>query len=207
MVSNRRAVVEDSMTEVNRGDVVTGIVKAIKPYGAFVEINGVSGLLHISQISYDRIEDLNTVLTANSIIKCMIIDHDKVRRGLLERCVGAFSFVSGKFATSPPALWPSAWGSGERAHCAVDENPGARAGGHDQEPQDGLRDGRADRRQVNISPSLPPSLLPHCSSNPPPAPPPAYALQPPLSPLPPLATALQPSPPPPVGNGYVRLSS
>jgi small subunit ribosomal protein S1 len=78
VVSNRRAVVEDSMTEVARGDVVTGIVKAIKPYGAFVEINGVSGLLHISQISYDRIDDLNTVLTANSVIKCMIIDHDKV---------------------------------------------------------------------------------------------------------------------------------
>jgi len=78
VVSNRRAVVENSMTEVKRGDVVSGIVKAIKPYGAFVEINGISGLLHISQISYDRIDNLETVLSVNTVIKCMIIDHDKV---------------------------------------------------------------------------------------------------------------------------------
>lgn len=78
VVSNRRAVVEDQMQDLSRGDVVQGIVKAIKPYGAFVEINGMSGLLHISQISYDRIEDLSAVIAVNTIIKCMIIDHDKV---------------------------------------------------------------------------------------------------------------------------------
>jgi len=78
VVSNRRAVVEDQMRELSRGDVVQGVVKAIKPYGAFVEIAGMSGLLHISQISYDRIEDLNSVVELNSLIKCMIIDHDKV---------------------------------------------------------------------------------------------------------------------------------
>jgi len=77
VVSNRRAVVEDSMAAIKRGDVKTGIVKAIKPYGAFVDIDGISGLLHISQISYDRIEDLEAVLTTNTVIKCMIIDHDK----------------------------------------------------------------------------------------------------------------------------------
>jgi len=78
VVSNRRAVVEDQMKELSRGDVVQGVVKAIKPYGAFVEIAGMSGLLHISQISYDRIEDLGAVIELNSLIKCMIIDHDKV---------------------------------------------------------------------------------------------------------------------------------
>jgi small subunit ribosomal protein S1 len=78
VVSNRRAVVEDQMQDLSRGDVVQGIVKAIKPYGAFVEVNGMSGLLHISQISYDRIEDLSAVIAVNTIIKCMIIDHDKV---------------------------------------------------------------------------------------------------------------------------------
>lgn len=52
--------------------------QAIKPYGAFVEINGISGLLHISQISYDRIDNLESVLSLNTEVKCMIIDHDKV---------------------------------------------------------------------------------------------------------------------------------
>merc|ERR1712176_29145 len=39
---------------------------------------GMSGLLHISQISYDRIENLENVLQPGMQVKCMIIDHDKV---------------------------------------------------------------------------------------------------------------------------------
>jgi len=61
VVSNRRAVVDVSMATLSRGDVVSGTVKALKPYGAFVEVGGMSGLLHISQISYDRIDDLTKV--------------------------------------------------------------------------------------------------------------------------------------------------
>lgn len=78
VVSNRRAVVEAQMEDLSRGDVIDGIVKALKPYGAFVEVGGMSGLLHISQISMDRINDLEKVLQPGQKIKCMIIDHDKV---------------------------------------------------------------------------------------------------------------------------------
>lgn len=78
VVSHRRAVVESHMESVSRGDVVTGVVKLLKPYGAFVEVNGMAGLLHISQISYDRIDDLSVVLQPGNTIKCMIVDHDKV---------------------------------------------------------------------------------------------------------------------------------
>jgi small subunit ribosomal protein S1 len=77
VVSNRRAVVEAQMEDLSRGDVIDGIVKALKPYGAFVEVGGMSGLLHISQISMDRINDLERVLQPGQKIKCMIIDHDK----------------------------------------------------------------------------------------------------------------------------------
>ena len=78
VVSNRRAVVEQQMSDLSRGDIIPGVVKALKPYGAFVEVGGMSGLLHISQISYDRIEDLEKVLQPGQQVKCMIIDHDKV---------------------------------------------------------------------------------------------------------------------------------
>jgi len=77
VVSNRRAVVEKQMADLSRGDVVDGFVKALKPYGAFVEVGGMSGLLHISQISYDRIDDLEKVFQIGDKVKCMIIDHDK----------------------------------------------------------------------------------------------------------------------------------
>jgi small subunit ribosomal protein S1 len=78
VVSNRKAVVEQQMADLSRGDLVSGVVKALKPYGAFVEVGGMSGLLHISQISYDRIDDLEKVLQPGMAVKCMIIDHDKV---------------------------------------------------------------------------------------------------------------------------------
>jgi ribosomal protein S1 len=42
-----------------------------------VEVGGMSGLLHISQISMDRIVDLEKVLQPGQKVKCMIIDHDK----------------------------------------------------------------------------------------------------------------------------------
>ncbi len=38
------------MKKISRGEVVEGFVKAIKQYGAFVQIRGMSGLLHISQV-------------------------------------------------------------------------------------------------------------------------------------------------------------
>merc|ERR1719504_520202 len=78
VVSNRRAVVEQQMADLSRGDIIEGMVKALKPYGAFVEVGGMSGLLHISQISYDRIDDLEKVFQPGDKVKCMIIDHDKV---------------------------------------------------------------------------------------------------------------------------------
>lgn len=78
VVSNRRAVVEQQMSNLSRGDLIDGTVKALKPYGAFVEVGGMSGLLHISQISYDRIANLEDVFQPGDKVKCMIIDHDKV---------------------------------------------------------------------------------------------------------------------------------
>ena len=78
VVSNRRAVVETQMEDLSRGDIIEGVVKALKPYGAFVEVGGMSGLLHISQISMDRIVDIERVLQPGQRVKCMIIDHDKV---------------------------------------------------------------------------------------------------------------------------------
>jgi len=78
VISHRRAMVDTQMDSMSRGDVIVGIVKLLKPYGAFVEVNGMSGLLHISQVSYDRVEDLSLVVQPGMQIKCMIIDHDKV---------------------------------------------------------------------------------------------------------------------------------
>lgn len=77
VVSHRRAVVEKQMTNLVAGEVVSGVVRGIKPYGAFIDIGGISGLLHVSQISHDHVSDIGAVVQDGSEIKCMIINQDK----------------------------------------------------------------------------------------------------------------------------------
>jgi small subunit ribosomal protein S1 len=56
-----------------------GAVRGLKPYGAFIDIGGVSGLLHISEISHDHIDTPHSVFNVNDEIKVMIIDLDAER--------------------------------------------------------------------------------------------------------------------------------
>jgi small subunit ribosomal protein S1 len=77
VVSQRRASGE-TRAELKRGDVLPAVVTGLRNYGAFVEVEGgTAGLLHISQISYDRIENLETLFTIGQSVKVMVIDFDK----------------------------------------------------------------------------------------------------------------------------------
>ncbi len=52
------------------GDIAEGTIQSIKPYGAFVDLGkGMSGLLHISQISFDRITNVGSILSEGDKIK------------------------------------------------------------------------------------------------------------------------------------------
>ncbi|CAM9160283.1 unnamed protein product [Choristocarpus tenellus] len=115
VVSNRRAVLEQEMKELSRGDVVEGVIKAIKPYGAFVEIRGMSGLLHISQISFDRIEDLSTIVHEGMAIKCMIIDHDKVN-GRIALSTKTLEPEPGDMLKNPQAVYENAEATARKYH-------------------------------------------------------------------------------------------
>ncbi len=79
VLSHRRALVERKMNKLEVGEVVIGAVRGIKPYGAFIDIGGVSGLLHISEISHDHIETPHSVFKVNDEVKVMIIDLDAER--------------------------------------------------------------------------------------------------------------------------------
>ena len=69
LISNRGAASDERMAAVRVGEVAEGIVTSVQPYGAFVDINGVAGLLHISQISHDRITNVDKVLSEGDRIK------------------------------------------------------------------------------------------------------------------------------------------
>lgn len=120
VVSNRKAIVEQQMADLSRGDLVTGIVKALKPYGAFVEVGGMSGLLHISQISYDRIEDLEKVLQPGMQVKCMIIDHDKVN-GRIALSTKTLEPNSGDMIRDPQMVFDMAEETAAKYHAHMEE--------------------------------------------------------------------------------------
>ncbi|KAJ6891472.1 30S ribosomal protein S1 [Populus alba x Populus x berolinensis] len=78
VLSNRKAMA-DSQAQLGIGSVVTGTVQSLKPYGAFIDIGGINGLLHVSQISHDRVSDISTVLQPGDTLKVMVLSHDRER--------------------------------------------------------------------------------------------------------------------------------
>lgn len=79
VISQKNAMNADA-ADLVRGEVVSGTVTGIRNYGAFLELDGGhAGLLHISQISYDRVDNLEQLFTIGQRIKVMILEHDKLK--------------------------------------------------------------------------------------------------------------------------------
>ena len=107
VLSHRRALVEKKMNRLEVGEVVVGSVKGIKPYGAFIDIGGVSGLLHISEISHEHIETPHNVLNVNDQMKVMIIDLDS-ERGRISLSTKALEPEPGDMLTDPQKVFEKA---------------------------------------------------------------------------------------------------
>ena len=107
VLSHRRALVEKKMNRLEVGEVVIGSVKGIKPYGAFIDIGGVSGLLHISEISHEHIETPHNVLNVNDQMKVMIIDLD-AERGRISLSTKALEPEPGDMLTDPQKVFNKA---------------------------------------------------------------------------------------------------
>lgn len=63
--------------ELNEGDIVQGRVINIVDYGAFIDVDGIVGLLHISEMEWYRVNDPNQILSPGDEILVMVIDLDK----------------------------------------------------------------------------------------------------------------------------------
>ncbi|MCC5899584.1 MAG: S1 RNA-binding domain-containing protein [Phormidium sp. GEM2.Bin31] len=75
--SHRQAAKASRMRYLVAGELVEGTVANIKPYGVFVELGGVTGLLHIKQISKARIPDLETLFEEGQPLKVIITEIDE----------------------------------------------------------------------------------------------------------------------------------
>lgn len=83
IVVSRRAVMEESRSEsrselfetLGEGKVVEGIVKNITDYGAFIDLGGIDGLLHVTDISWQRINHPSDLLEVGQSVNVMVIKH------------------------------------------------------------------------------------------------------------------------------------
>jgi small subunit ribosomal protein S1 len=107
VLSHTRALVDRKMNRFEVGEVVIGTVRLIKPYGAFIDIGEVSGLLHISEISHEHIETPHTVLNVNDRMKVMIIDLD-AERGRISLSTKALEPEPGDMLTDPQKVFDKA---------------------------------------------------------------------------------------------------
>jgi small subunit ribosomal protein S1 len=77
VLSNRLATRSSSFSQLEIGQLVKGKVTSIQPFGVFVDLDGVSGLLHIKQVSQNYIESLPALFKVGQAIEAVIIDLDE----------------------------------------------------------------------------------------------------------------------------------
>ncbi|HCL93098.1 MAG TPA: 30S ribosomal protein S1 [Gammaproteobacteria bacterium] len=87
VVVSRRAVVEQEMQEersallenLEEGQVITGIVKNLTDYGAFVNLGGLDGLLHITDIAWKRVKHPSEALNVGDDVTVRVLKFDRER--------------------------------------------------------------------------------------------------------------------------------
>lgn len=80
VVSEKIAARSAAMTGLEVGQLIEGTVVSLKPFGAFVDFNGATGLLHVKQISKAYVTSIGEVLTMGQPIKAVIVSLDEIRR-------------------------------------------------------------------------------------------------------------------------------
>ncbi|KPK40864.1 MAG: 30S ribosomal protein S1 [Gammaproteobacteria bacterium SG8_47] len=87
VVVSRRAVVEAETSEerdallatMKEGTTVTGIVKNLTDYGAFIDLGGIDGLLHITDMSWKRVKHPSEVLNVGDEVSVVVLKFDRER--------------------------------------------------------------------------------------------------------------------------------
>ena len=112
IVLSRRAILEKKREEkrsktlasIFEGKVVEGYVKNITDYGVFIDLGGVDGLLHITDISWGRVKHPSELFSVGDAIKVKILSFDlekeRVSLGMKQLTVDPWSIAAEKYAVS-----------------------------------------------------------------------------------------------------------
>ncbi|MEZ4987080.1 MAG: polyribonucleotide nucleotidyltransferase [Saprospiraceae bacterium] len=134
IASSNKEAIDKAVAAINRiafmpklGDAYDAVVKTIMPYGVFVDFHGRSGLLHVSEISHSRIENVEDEFQEGDVVRVKLIEIDD---------------RTGKMRLSRKALIPRADGTYDEMPQPGQGDGGDRRGGGDRD----RRGGGGDRR-------------------------------------------------------------
>jgi small subunit ribosomal protein S1 len=86
LIFSEKEALKDDMqarfAELKAGDTIKGVVTGVIDFGAFVNVDGIEGLIHISEISWERVEDPRKYLKVGEDVEAKIISIDKDRLSL-----------------------------------------------------------------------------------------------------------------------------
>jgi len=71
---------EKLWAELKEGQILEGIVRSIRDFGAFVDLGGVDGLIHVSELSWERVKDVGTVVQPGQKVKVVVLKLDREQR-------------------------------------------------------------------------------------------------------------------------------
>lgn len=140
IASSNKESIDKAIERINKivfvpqvGDVYRAVVKTVMPYGVFVDFQGKSGLLHVSEISHSRIDNVEEYFKEGDEVKVQLIEIDK---------------KTGKYRVSRKALLPKPARNADGSEGSDDDNNG---GGEDSRPprRDDDRGPRRDDRGGN----------------------------------------------------------
>ena len=114
IILSRRELLEEAreeqkealLKEITAGDIRKGVVKNITDFGAFIDLNGMDGLLHITDMSWGRISHPSEMLAIGDEIEVMILDIDNEKRrvslGLKQKSKDPWEKIKERFPVETP---------------------------------------------------------------------------------------------------------
>jgi small subunit ribosomal protein S1 len=116
VVVSRKSAVEEEVTSrkhttldaLHEGSVVTGVIKNLTDYGAFVDLGGIDGLLHVSDMSYGRVTHPSEVVNVGDEITVKVLkfdrDKERVSLGLKELLLDPWESAAERFPVGTRVL-------------------------------------------------------------------------------------------------------
>jgi len=108
LILSHRAVVQDEknkskksrLEEIQPGQVLQGTVQRLTNFGAFVDIGGVDGLVHVSQLSYQHVDKPSDVVSEGDVVQVKVLsvdpDNERISLSIKETLPGPWEAVSEK---------------------------------------------------------------------------------------------------------------